>query len=116
MAKQKKKSHKSASMVDLRKVHRADNALDNLRANTMLGDGKVGENVTTSPRWSIRLWNENNDTEVLAKDPERTRTGSQRGEILNEREEETSRRVEDENPNVDPVVESDLTSIRGSDE
>ena len=103
-------------MVDLRKVHRADNAPDNPRANTMLGDGNVGENVTTSPRRSIRLRNENNDTEALAKDPERTCTGSQRGETLNKREEETSRRVEDENPDVDPVVESDLTSIRGSDE
>src|ERR1700676_1275724 len=78
MAKQKKKSHKSASMVDLRKVHRADNAPDNPRTNTMLEDGNVGENVTTSPRRSIRLRNEN--------------------------------------PDVHPVVESDLTSIRGSDE
>src|ERR1700683_1895475 len=116
MAKQKKKSHKSASMVDLRKVHRADNAPDNPRANTMLRDGNIGENVTTSPHRSIRLRNENNDTEALAKDPERTCTGSQRGETLNKREEETSRRVEDENPDVDPVVESNLTSIRGSDE
>src|SRR6202050_4160279 len=59
---------------------------------------------------------ENNDTEALAKDSEHTHTGSQRGETLNDREEDTSRQVEAENPNVDPVVESDLTSIRGSDE
>ena len=82
----------------------------------MLRNKNVGENVTTSPHRSIQLWNENNNTEALAKDPERTRTGSQRGETLNEREEGTSRQVKAENPDVDPVVESNLTSIRGSDE
>src|ERR1700683_1152357 len=73
------------------------------------------ENVTTSPVWSVRLQIENNVTEMLAKDSECNHTGSHQGETLNKREENPSQQVEADNPNIDPIVESNLTSIRGSD-
>ena len=82
-------------MVDLRSVHTVDTAPDNPWANTMLEDDNVVRNITTSPCWSAWLRIETN--------------------ITNEREGNTSRQIEVDDPDIIPIVEYNLTSIRGSD-
>src|ERR1700727_319293 len=81
----------------------------------MLEDDEVVGNISTSPRRSARLRIETNVTETLAEDSERIRTGSRQSEQVNEREGNNSRRVEVEDPDIVPIVDSDLISARDSD-
>ena len=115
MTKQKKKNVKSASMVDLRSVHTADTAPDNPRAPDMLEDDDMVGNITTSPRQSAQLQIDTNITEMLAEDSEHNRTGSRQSEQVNEREGNNSWQVEVEDPDIVPIVDSDLISARDSD-
>jgi len=102
-------------MVDLRSVHTADTAPDNPQAHNMLEDDELVGNITTSPRRSARLRIETNVTKTLAEDSERIRTGSRQSEQVNEWEGNNSRRVEVEDPDIVPIVDSDLISARDSD-
>ena len=52
---------------------------------------------------------------MLAEDSERNHTGSWQSELVNEREGNTSRQVEVDDPDIIPIVESDLISARDSD-
>jgi hypothetical protein len=115
MTKQRKENVKLASVVDLRSVHTADTAPDNPQAHNMLEDEDIVGNITTSPCRSARLWINTNVTETLAEGLKHNRARSWQSELVNDRKGNTSRWVKIDDPDIIPIVESDLISARDSD-